>query len=51
MASVKKAQALKKRDNSEGTLDWLGCWRPDRFDPAKIKFWSPLRRLKIALKD
>ncbi|MGZ8841779.1 MAG: hypothetical protein ACXW2M_09460 [Candidatus Aminicenantales bacterium] len=34
-----------------GTLDWLGRWKPDRFDPAKIKFWSPLRRLKIALRD
>ncbi len=44
-------EALKNRDNSEGMLDWLGRWRPDRFDPAKIKFWSPLRRLKIALGD
>ena len=44
-------KALKNRDNSEGKLTWLGRWRPDRFDPAKIKFWSPLRRLKIALKD
>jgi len=44
-------KALKNRDNSEGTLDWLGRWRPDRFDPKKIKFWSPLRRLKIALGD
>jgi hypothetical protein len=42
-------KALKNRDNSEGILSWLGHWRPDRFDPAKIKFWSPLRRLKIAL--
>jgi len=44
-------KALKSRDNSEGTLDWLGRWRPDNFDPTKVKFWSPLRRLKIALKD
>jgi hypothetical protein len=44
-------EALKNRDNSEGRLDWLGRWKPDRFDPAKIKFWSPLRRLKIALRD
>jgi len=44
-------EALKKNDNSEGLLDWLGRWRPDRFDPAKVKFWSPLRRLKIALGD
>jgi hypothetical protein len=44
-------RALKNRDNSEGTLDWLGRWKPDCFDPAQIKFWSPLRRLKIALGD
>jgi hypothetical protein len=44
-------RALKKNDNSDGRLDWLGRWRPDRFDPAKVKFWSPLRRLKIALED
>lgn len=44
-------KALKNRDNSKGILTWLGSWRPDRFDPAKIKFESPLRRLKIALGD
>ena len=44
-------KALRERDNSEDRLTWLGRWRPDRFDPAKIKFWSPLRRLKIALED
>jgi len=44
-------EALRKRDNSEGLLDWLGRWRPDRFEPTKVKFWSPLRRLKLALKD
>jgi hypothetical protein len=44
-------EALKNGDDSEGLLTWLGRWRPDRFDPAKIKFWSPLRRLKIALAD
>lgn len=44
-------EALKNRDNSEGTLDWLGRWKPDRFNPAKIRFWSPLRRLKLALED
>lgn len=44
-------KALKNRDNSEGRLDWLGRWRPDRFNAAKIKFWSPLRQLKIALED
>jgi Plasmid pRiA4b ORF-3-like protein len=44
-------KALKNRDNSEGKLDWLARWRPDRFDPARVKFSSPLRRLKIALED
>jgi hypothetical protein len=44
-------KALRERDNSEDRLTWLGRWRPDRFDPAKIKFSRPLRRLKIALKD
>ncbi len=44
-------KALKDRDNSEGLLDWLGRWRPDRFDPAKIKFWDPRRRLRMALED
>ena len=43
--------ALKNRDNSEGLLTWLGRWKPDRFDPARVKFMSPLRRLKIALED
>ena len=44
-------KAVNERDNSEDRLTWLGRWKPDRFDPAKIKFWSPLRRLKIALED
>ena len=44
-------KALRERDNLEGKLTWLGRWKPDRFDPAKVKFWSPLRRLKIALGD
>jgi len=44
-------EALKNRDNSEDRLTWLGRWRPDRFDPAKIKFWDPRRRLKMALGD
>jgi hypothetical protein len=44
-------KALGDGDNSQGLLDWLGRWRPDRFDSAKVKFWSPLRRLRIALED
>jgi hypothetical protein len=42
-------KALQNRNNSKGLLTWLGRWRPDRFDPARVKFMSPLRRLKIAL--
>jgi len=44
-------KALETGDDPDGLLEWLGRWRPDRFDPAKVKFWSPLRRLKIALED
>lgn len=44
-------KALKNRDNSEGLLTWLGRWKPNRFDPARVKFMSPLRRLKIAFED
>lgn len=44
-------KALREGDDSEGLLDWLGRWRPDGFDPAKVKFWSPLRRLKMALRE
>lgn len=44
-------KALEEGDDSEGLLEWLGRWRPDRFDPAKIKFRNPLRRLKLALED
>jgi hypothetical protein len=44
-------EALETGDDPDGLLEWLGRWRPDRFNPAKVKFWSPLRRLKIALED
>jgi len=30
---------------------WLGRRKPDRFDPARVKFMSPSRRLKIAFED
>jgi len=35
----------------QDAMGWLGRWRPDGFDPAKIKLWSPLRRLELALED
>ncbi|MCJ7487753.1 MAG: plasmid pRiA4b ORF-3 family protein [Candidatus Aminicenantes bacterium] len=44
-------RAVKERDDSEDRLTWLGRWKPDRFDPARVKFMSPLTRLKMALKD
>lgn len=44
-------KALKARDNSEGLLDWLGSWRPDRFDPAEVKFWRPATRLRKAMRE
>jgi hypothetical protein len=44
-------KAVKERDNSEDLLTWLGRWKPDRFDPARVKFWSPLERLKKAFED
>jgi hypothetical protein len=41
-------EALKTRDD-EDLLDWLGDWRPDRFNPKDIIFESPRNRLKMAL--
>ncbi len=37
--------------NDEDLLDWLGDWRPDAFNPAKVKFWDPRERLKLALEN
>jgi hypothetical protein len=37
-------RALKKRDNSQGQLTWLGRWRPDRFNPKTVVFESPRKR-------
>jgi hypothetical protein len=42
---------LANRDNRSGLLDWLEKWLPDDFDPKKVKFESPRRRLKRALAD
>ena len=44
-------RAIKKRDDSEGLLTWVGRWRPDQFDPKKVKFDSPRKRLQFALRD
>jgi len=42
-------KAIKKKDNSEGILTWLGKWRPDRFDPHGVKFENPRIQIKIGL--
>jgi hypothetical protein len=42
-------KALKKKDNSDGFLTWLGNWRPDCFNPKLIKFENPRSQLKIGL--
>lgn len=43
--------ALTDLDDSEGLLTWLGDWRPDDFDPSKVKFESPRERFNKAMKD
>lgn len=43
-------KAWKEKDDSEGLLTWFGRWRPDRFDPAQVKFWSPATRFRFAMK-
>ncbi len=42
-------KALKKHDNSHGLLEWLGSWRPEGFNPKKVVFESPRKRLKDSL--
>jgi hypothetical protein len=41
-------EVLKTRDD-EDLLDWLGDWRPDRFNPKDVIFESPRKRLETAL--
>jgi hypothetical protein len=41
-------EVLKTRGD-EALLDWLGDWKPDRFNPKDVIFESPRNRLKIAL--
>jgi len=42
-------KAIEKKDNSDGLLTWLGKWKPDRFDPRRVRFESPRSRLKVGL--
>ncbi len=44
-------KALRGEDNGEGLLEWLGDWKPDRFDPSAVVFESPRKRLLDCLKD
>lgn len=41
-------EVLEKQDDEE-LLAWLGDWRPEDFDPKKIEFWDPRKRLELAL--
>ncbi|MFC2165412.1 plasmid pRiA4b ORF-3 family protein [Acidobacteriota bacterium] len=43
--------ALADMDDSEGLLTWLGDWRPDDFDPGRVKFESPRKRFNRATED
>jgi hypothetical protein len=42
-------EVLRRQDDSEGLLSWLGRWKPDAFRPERVKFWNPRTRLKMAL--
>ena len=42
-------KALRRKDNSDGLLTWLGGWRPDRFNPKLIRFHNPRKQLKIGM--
>jgi hypothetical protein len=44
-------EAVKKRDNTEGLLTWLGRWKPYNFNPKLVKFENPRSRLKETLED
>ncbi len=42
-------KAIENKDNSDGLLTWLGRWKPDRFDPQRVRFENPRTRLKIGM--
>jgi len=42
-------KAVKNKGNSEGLLTWLGSWKPDNFNPQRVRFDNPRSRLKIGL--
>jgi len=42
-------KAVKKKDDSEGLLTWLGGWKPESFNPKLVRFDNPRSRLKIGL--
>jgi len=45
----RSVKAVKNKDNSEGLLTWLGSWKPDNFNPQRVRFDNPRSRLKIGL--
>jgi hypothetical protein len=44
-------RAVRRKDNSDGLLTWLGGWKPDKFDPALVRFENPRKRLIDSFKD
>jgi hypothetical protein len=42
-------KAIENKDNSDGLLAWLGRWKPDKFDPQRVKFENPRSRLKVGM--
>ncbi|MEW5900387.1 MAG: plasmid pRiA4b ORF-3 family protein [Acidobacteriota bacterium] len=44
-------KAVKKKDNSDGLLTWLGSWKPDDFSPQRVKFENPRSRLKTGMDE
>ena len=42
-------KAIENKDNSDGLLTWLGKWKPDRFDPQRVRFENPGSRLKVGM--
>jgi len=42
-------EAIKNLKNEDGLLDWLGDWKPGRFNPKNVVFDDPKQRLMQAL--
>jgi hypothetical protein len=44
-------RAIRRKDDSDGFLTWLGGWKPDEFDSRRVRFENPRKRLLDSLKD